>query len=323
MRSDDMSHGLVEAVEHPARSGRRQRKLFGAFATLGLTGGLLLAACGGSAEGSDGTTTVDRAPVTPTAQVQTVTPTRIQLDMRDFSFTAPASVPAGWVEISATNSGQEPHHAQFVRLNEGVTMDQLTEALRQGHEAALALVSLAGGVGGIEPGGEQTVYLNLTEGSYVMLCFIAGQDGVPHLAKGMITPITVTPATGPQATAPEADITISLHDFSFQMNGPIPAGEVNLRVDNQGVQPHEWIIFKLDDGQTLADMQAFLAAGEDAAGPPPGTEAGGGQAISSGGSEIITMNLDAGTYVAVCFLPDPETGKSHAELGMVQEFTVS
>lgn len=260
---------------------------------------------------------------TPNEQVQAVAPLRMQLYMLDFAFTAPESVTAGLIEISAKNSGQHPHHAQFVRLNGGVSMDQINEALRQGPVAALTLVSLAGGVGGIEPGGEQTDYLNLTEGNYVILCFIAGQDGVPHLAKGMMTPITVTPATGPQASAPEADITLGLHDFSFQMEEPIPAGEVNVRVDNHGVQPHEWILFKLDEGKTLADMQAFLAEGENAAGPPPGTEAGGAQAISSHGSEIITMNLDAGSYVAVCCLRDPQTGKSHAEFGMIQEFTIS
>lgn len=227
------------------------------------------------------------------------------------------------MQIDATNSGQEPHHAQVVRLNDGVTMDQLNEALQQGPEAALGLVSLAGGVGGIGPGEIQTVYLNLTEGDYILLCFIAGHDGMPHLAKGMIEPVTVTAATGQKAAAPEADITLGLHDFSFDMDEVIEAGEVNIKVDNHGVQPHEWILFKLDEGKTLADMPAFLAQGENASGPPPGTEAGGAQAISSHGSEVIAMNLDAGNYVALCFLPDPESGKSHAELGMIQEFTVS
>ncbi len=32
--------------------------------------------------------------------------------------------------------------------------------------------------------------------------------------------------------------------------------------------------------------------------------------------------MQAGTYVAVCFIPDPATGKPHAALGMLREFTV-
>jgi hypothetical protein len=49
------------------------------------------------------------------------------------------------------NIGQEAHHAQIVRLNTGVTLDQFTAALRQGEGPALALVSLAGGTERLTP----------------------------------------------------------------------------------------------------------------------------------------------------------------------------
>ena len=35
----------------------------------------------------------------------------------------------------------------------------------------------------------------------------------------------------------------------------------------------------------------------------------------------MTMNLEAGTYVLICFIPNPE-GVPHIALGMAREFTV-
>ena len=35
------------------------------------------------------------------------------------------------------------------------------------------------------------------------------------------------------------------------------------------------------------------------------------------------LDLAPGTYIAVCFVPDEETGVPHALMGMVQVFTVA
>lgn len=67
----------------------RFRSLWGGVSTLALAGSLLLAACGDSADGSKSTKTVTQPPATPTEQVQSVAPARVQLDMLDFSFNAP------------------------------------------------------------------------------------------------------------------------------------------------------------------------------------------------------------------------------------------
>jgi hypothetical protein len=39
------------------------------------------------------------------------------------------------------------------------------------------------------------VTLNLEAGTYVLACFIPSPDGVPHLAKGMLMPIQVSPVS--------------------------------------------------------------------------------------------------------------------------------
>jgi hypothetical protein len=42
--------------------------------------------------------------------------------------------------VILTNTGAEPHHIQFLRLNDGVSFEQFQEALALGEGPALALV---------------------------------------------------------------------------------------------------------------------------------------------------------------------------------------
>lgn len=54
-----------------------------------------------------------------------------------------------------------------------------------------------------------------------------------------------------------------------------------------------------------------------------GLEASYESAIAAPGAEaIVTADLTRGNWVIVCPLPTPD-GEIHAELGMVQEFTVT
>jgi hypothetical protein len=36
----------------------------------------------------------------------------------------------------------------------------------------------------------------------------------------------------------------------------------------------------------------------------------------------MDVDLPAGNYALICFIPDPATGKAHFELGMLGELTV-
>jgi uncharacterized cupredoxin-like copper-binding protein len=45
-------------------------------------------------------------------------------------------------------------------------------------------------------------------------------------------------------------------------------------------------------------------------------------ALDVGASGWLTVGLAPGTYVAICIVPDPASGRRHTELGMIQEFTV-
>jgi len=257
------------------------------------------------------------APTQPPAPVALP---EITIDSADYSYTAPASLSAGWSRIILTNSGAEPHHVQFLRLNDGVTVPQFEEAMKQAEGPALAQTKQVGGVGAIHPGGTASAVLYLPAGEYVILCFIPSPaDGVAHHAKGMLTSLIVTPAEG-TAAAPQADLVIRLKDFIFDMPNKLPAGPLTIQVINDGPEPHELNILKLEEGKTLNDVIQFL---NGAGGPPPFAPVGGMNGLDQGLTGYAEINLAPGKYIAICNIPSPQhQGHPHFSLGMIREFTV-
>jgi uncharacterized cupredoxin-like copper-binding protein len=133
-----------------------------------------------------------------------------------------------------------------------------------------------------------------------------------------MAPFTVDAATaGDKPAAPSADTEVTLKDFSFAMPSTLKAGDHTLKVTNKGPQPHEMTLVKLAPGKTMQDAMAYSGEGE-----PPFTDAGGMGALAPNTSAWVKLHLDPGTYIAVCFVPDPASGKAHAEMGMMNQFTV-
>jgi hypothetical protein len=256
--------------------------------------------------------------VTPGSSTS-ASPSRIvEFDAADYTFNAPETMSPGLTTIRFSNLGTEPHHGQLLRLNDGVTFEQFTAALQQEGEAALRLTSGEGGPGTTDPRGITEVTLDLKPGSYVLACFIAGADGVPHLMKGMLKPIQVTGPAEP-AVAPSVQGTFTMKDFAFDIPARLPAGKATYKVVNLGPQMHELNVVKLAAGKTAEDVVAWLSA---PAGPPPFEDVGGINAFSADGSGYMTLNLQPGAYAAICNVPDPGSGVPHSHLGMLKQFTV-
>lgn len=248
-----------------------------------------------------------------------VQPAQLTIVAKDFAYELPAQIDAGLTTITLKNEGAEPHHAQFARVNDDVSNEQIMAALQQGPDAALPLVTLPGGPAVIPPGQSTEVTIDLTPGRYIVLCLVPSHDGVPHAAKGMVSMAEVVERGGRAAAAPQADLTVTLHDFSFDLPEQIKAGQQVWKVVNQGPQPHEIALIKLADGKTMDDVMAWMG---DPMGPPPFADAGGMQGLSAGSTGYFHVDLTPGAYVALCHIPDPHTGKAHEELGMVKPFVV-
>ncbi len=117
------------------------------------------------------------AAVTPTAATPTVTAAslpQVRVQATDYHYDMPATVPAGLVAITQTNSGAQPHQVIISRLKAGVSDQQMVGAF-PGEEAKIdTLSTFAGGPGIVAPGGAQAVVVSLQPGRYVAYCLRHG-----------------------------------------------------------------------------------------------------------------------------------------------------
>lgn len=263
---------------------------------------------------------VSAAPSAPVAAAGT-----LPITAKEFSFELPATVEAGVTAISLNNTGAESHQAQLVKIADGSTLSDVVVALNGDPTgaAALALATLSGGPTGVAPGTTGSASVKLDPGQYAFICFFRGADGIPHFAKGMIAPLNVT-GTAASGTLPAGDAKLTVKDFSFDLK-ELSSGKHTVSVTNNGPQSHEAGIVKLNDGVTVESAIKALSAPpapSAAPSPPPWTDAGGMAAIAPNTTATFDVDLPAGNYAFVCFVPDAKTGKPHVQLGMIGALTI-
>ncbi|HEY4691170.1 MAG TPA: nuclear transport factor 2 family protein [Anaerolineae bacterium] len=235
----------------------------------------------------------------------------------DSAFSGPDEIAGSWVKIALTNEGQEPHHIQLVKLEEGKTPDDLKTALTSDAENYPAWAVPYGGPNAPDPGGSASAIVYLEAGFYALIDIIPNAEGVPHFQSGLLKGLTVTQAPKIMPGEPKPGVTVDLADFSFTLSGSPAAGEQMIRFRNAGSQVHEAFLVKLADGKTAED---YLNTPPGAI--PPGVSLGGITGIAPGDGQYIEVTLEPGTYALFCFLPDPGTHAPHFVQGMIQEFTI-
>ncbi|HST59500.1 MAG TPA: hypothetical protein VLK84_12440 [Longimicrobium sp.] len=250
------------------------------------------------------------------AQTPAAEPTLVTVTASDFAFAAPATIPAGLTTVRLVNQGKEMHHAQLVRLDDGHTVEEL---MQTGHGPMPAWARFVGGPNVPAPQGFTEATMQLPAGTYALVCFIPSADGVPHLMKGMVKPITVVPSQQPSAPAPAADVRLTLRDYAYEITPEITAGRHMIRVENAAVQPHEVVFMRLAPGKTPQDL---LAWEQSRNGPPPAMPVGGTTLLSTGQDNLLAIDFEPGEYALLCFVPDAGDGKPHVAHGMVRQITV-
>ena len=116
-------------------------------------------------------------------------------------------------------------------------------------------------------------------------------------------------------------------EYSYEFSGEPEAGTVTFAFDNAGEELHMMAVCKVKGEASVADITEAAQADDEAAMGEACEEqsgidaAGGGQAPGTS-YEITITDVDAGRYVAMCFLPDPE-GTPHIARGMVGEFEIA
>jgi hypothetical protein len=247
----------------------------------------------------------------------TAGPNVVNVVAREYQYEMPDTLPAGPTLFHFTDDGSQLHHVTLVKLEQGKTLADFT-ALPPGPFPAWA-VFMGGPNTPMPKGGQDEDVVDLSPGNYAVICVIPDADGKPHMMKGMVKALTVTPSTQ-AGTMPASDLTLTLTNYHFAFSTPPTAGQHAIRIVNNGTQPHEAEIFRLAPGKKGEDIAKWVETGMQ--GPPPGAPVAGISPEAPGKDNTLLLNLSAGDYALLCFMPDAKDGKPHVAHGMIYNFKV-
>ena len=153
-----------------------------------------------------------------------------------------------------------------------------------------------------------------------------------RLVVGVMVLATVAAACGGDDDGDEGvggDNTLSVteREYGYEFSGEPEAGTVTFAFDNAGEELHMMAVCKVKGDASVTDITDAAQADDEAAfgevcEEQSGIDAAGGGQAPGTAYEITVTDVDAGRYVAMCFLPDAE-GTPHIALGMVAEFEIA
>ncbi len=117
-------------------------------------------------------------------------------------------------------------------------------------------------------------------------------------------------------------VDVTAVDYAFRGIPPaLPKGPLSFELSNTGEEPHELIVFRINE-EVREPFQQLLAGGEEQAAGK--VEQAGGTFAIPGGSSHDVVDAAPGRYGVACFVPvgGGEDGPPHTTRGMLAEFTV-
>jgi hypothetical protein len=109
-----------------------------------------------------------------------------------------------------------------------------------------------------------------------------------------------------EASAALQVLVVRATDFAFDAPERLQAGHVTLRLQNDGLVPHQAWVVRLAEGRTLRDLERDLAEQGGAGGgllPHWIDPVGGPSAVSAGEAAEVTLDLRPGRYAMLCLMP--------------------
>ena len=261
----------------------------------------------------------------------------------------PAETPAGRYLLTLEVETAEGAGLNFLQLPEGMTFDDFMALLAgppaaspeamEGTPGAEAgppegedrapewyfQAEMAGGTGAFA--GPAQAIIDLTPGEWIAW---AGYPDAPQAPVGLRVTgeAGATPAAGAE---PAADVTVTMFEYDFSVEGTLTPGSHVFAVTNVGAQPHEMFMLRAPGPVTEEQVAQVLEMEMQGGTPAPDTDlpnpeefipAASMTPLSMGKTGWIPVTLEAGTYILLCFVPDIESGMPHAYHGMYQVITV-
>lgn len=245
------------------------------------------------------------------------------------NLTGPASIEEGYVTLALDNQDDGMRAHGIFRVKDGADLEEAKSLVVRAfsgedtsEDEKLLADGFYGGAVFVEPNTQKEVGVTLVPGTYVVYADGITDEGL-SMESEYVTTLEVTPSTTPNATPPTPDYTIQMVDHAFAFPADIKAGEHLFRVENLGHQDHMMFISKYKPGKGHEDAMALLEDPTADSSTVFEEETIGVHGIAPGKFNDVVFDLEPGTYGAICFVTDPETGAPHAFLGMMQSFTVS
>jgi hypothetical protein len=121
----------------------------------------------------------------------------------------------------------------------------------------------------------------------------------------------------PVASAPLEDypeVVITATEYRFDLPTSIPAGLTRVNLKNEGAEGHDAMFMRVNDGATLAQLQAALTTPDF--GPIfAASTSFGGPEVDAGLQATTIVDLAPGQYMVICVIPDDD-GMPHYLMGM-------
>jgi uncharacterized cupredoxin-like copper-binding protein len=268
-----------------------------------------------------GTAQAGGAPHTPAAA------NKLTITTHGMAYTVSGHPRPGHVDITFDNADEAAHEAQIVKLKDGKTIKDVLADMKSGGEEAAA-ADIAGdpdqqnyGTPALLYGHQRTEVVTDTmqPGTYGIVCFLPGPDGMPHVAMGMAAQFTVA---GEKSDAtPRTAGTVRLADDGITV--PDRFGNGTYAVTNTGTTPHSFSVARLDG--SLDQLFAYIG-GQFAQNKPidggPGSLVAGVTTLAPGQTAYLVVHLRAGHYGYVSTVQGQDPSDTDYARGLHGEFTV-
>jgi hypothetical protein len=254
-------------------------------------------------------------PVSDGGRANPMTNSAVTITVDEAGIQAPDELPNGLVKLVLQNSGQALRAIFINRLAADETVQESLQFLPGAPGSKSTLI----GAAFLHPGARYESVLQLPTGNYYAVDIMATTPVVDEFVVGE--------STHDSTTAPTAAVQVTAQEFAFVMPDAIAAGASWWQIENQGKQPHDLTLYKLENGMTLDKLMETLIATEVGRPEPLSFPSVAHWVMGAGQTNWVNFDLAAGEYVVVSMTPDlstmpPDATQADFTKGMVHALTV-
>jgi hypothetical protein len=262
-------------------------------------------------------------------------------------FQMPDTIPSGWNTFKYNNKANETHFFRFVKLPEGITVENFINEADPVFEEGMDLINAgkteegfaafgkmpewfsnaipSGGSGLIAPKSSAISTLYLEPGLHSVECYVKMPNGKFHSTMGMVKEVYVSDAKS-DTEPPKATNTIDIKEDGFHISGDLKKGEHIFQVNVINQKLHENFatsdvhLVRLEDIADINILEAWMVW-YDPKGfitpVPNGVKfLGGYNDDNEGSTGYFQVELKPGKYAFIAEVPNAR------DKGLLKEFEV-